>query len=213
MPPRDAAAHAPARVGPAIASVCLILAGTFASLTLAGDQVLTQVGRVWNPTRKAVSRQPAGPRRIRSPLGADLLSVSVLHSVNLSLLGHELSRAIGCEPRIGPCLGWLSLSGGAVGGFWRGSATGSELFHDGCASRAFDSVSVTTTCSASVSAAACTAPRPAPATPMPCASSTTSSASCSAHSAAAAGRSGGVAEDRVDRLDDDDGSRLGEIAQ
>ena len=44
MTPRDAAAHAVAHAGPAIASAGLILAGTFASLTLAGDQVLTQVG-------------------------------------------------------------------------------------------------------------------------------------------------------------------------
>jgi RND superfamily putative drug exporter len=44
MSPRDAAAHALAHAGPAIASAGLILAGTFASLTLAGNQVLTQVG-------------------------------------------------------------------------------------------------------------------------------------------------------------------------
>jgi putative drug exporter of the RND superfamily len=44
MSPRDAAAHAVAHAGPAIASAGLILAGTFASLTLAGNQVLTQVG-------------------------------------------------------------------------------------------------------------------------------------------------------------------------
>jgi len=44
MPPRQAAAHAVAHAGPAIGSAGLILAGTFASLTLAGNQVLTQVG-------------------------------------------------------------------------------------------------------------------------------------------------------------------------
>jgi putative drug exporter of the RND superfamily len=44
MTPRQAAAHALAHAGPAIASAGLILAGTFASLTLAGNQVLTQVG-------------------------------------------------------------------------------------------------------------------------------------------------------------------------
>ena len=44
MSPRDAAAHAVAHAGPAIGSAGLILAGTFASLTLAGNQVLTQVG-------------------------------------------------------------------------------------------------------------------------------------------------------------------------
>jgi putative drug exporter of the RND superfamily len=44
MPPREAAANALAHAGPAIASAGLILAGTFASLTLAGNQVLTQVG-------------------------------------------------------------------------------------------------------------------------------------------------------------------------
>jgi len=43
-PPRVAAAHALAQAGPAIASAGLILAGTFGSLTLAGNQVLTQVG-------------------------------------------------------------------------------------------------------------------------------------------------------------------------
>ena len=42
--PRVAAAHALAQAGPAIASAGLILAGTFGSLTLAGNQVLTQVG-------------------------------------------------------------------------------------------------------------------------------------------------------------------------
>jgi len=36
--------HVTANAGPAIASAGLILAGTFASLTLAGNQVLTQVG-------------------------------------------------------------------------------------------------------------------------------------------------------------------------
>jgi putative drug exporter of the RND superfamily len=44
MPPREAAAHALAQAGPAIASAGLILACTFGSLTLAGNQVLTQVG-------------------------------------------------------------------------------------------------------------------------------------------------------------------------
>jgi putative drug exporter of the RND superfamily len=39
MPPREAAAHALAQAGPAIASAGLILACTFGSLTLAGNQV------------------------------------------------------------------------------------------------------------------------------------------------------------------------------
>jgi len=43
-PPREAAALALAHAGPAIGAAGLILAGTFASLTLAGEQVLTQVG-------------------------------------------------------------------------------------------------------------------------------------------------------------------------
>jgi putative drug exporter of the RND superfamily len=42
--PREAAAAALAHAGPAIGAAGLILAGTFASLTLAGEQVLTQVG-------------------------------------------------------------------------------------------------------------------------------------------------------------------------
>ena len=44
LPPREAAAKALAHAGPAIGAAGLILAGTFASLTLAGEQVLTQVG-------------------------------------------------------------------------------------------------------------------------------------------------------------------------
>lgn len=43
-PPREAAALALAHAGPAIGAAGLILVGTFASLTLAGEQVLTQVG-------------------------------------------------------------------------------------------------------------------------------------------------------------------------
>jgi RND superfamily putative drug exporter len=43
-PPREAAALALAHAGPAIGSAGLILVGTFASLTLAREQVLTQVG-------------------------------------------------------------------------------------------------------------------------------------------------------------------------
>jgi putative drug exporter of the RND superfamily len=43
-PPREAAALALAHAGPAIGAAGLILAGTFGSLTLAGEQVLTQVG-------------------------------------------------------------------------------------------------------------------------------------------------------------------------
>ena len=42
--PREAAALALAHAGPAIGAAGLILTGTFASLTLAGEQVLTQVG-------------------------------------------------------------------------------------------------------------------------------------------------------------------------
>jgi RND superfamily putative drug exporter len=44
MQPRKAAAHALAQADPAIASADLILADTFTSLTLAGNQALTQVG-------------------------------------------------------------------------------------------------------------------------------------------------------------------------
>jgi RND superfamily putative drug exporter len=44
MSPRDAAAHAVAHAGPAIGSAGLILAGTFASLTLAGNTILSEVG-------------------------------------------------------------------------------------------------------------------------------------------------------------------------
>jgi RND superfamily putative drug exporter len=44
MAPRDAAAEAVRHAGPAIASAGLILAGTFASLTLAGNSILQQVG-------------------------------------------------------------------------------------------------------------------------------------------------------------------------
>ena len=44
MPPREAAANAVAHAGPAIGAAGLILAGTFASLTLAGNQILTQIG-------------------------------------------------------------------------------------------------------------------------------------------------------------------------
>jgi RND superfamily putative drug exporter len=44
MTPRQAAADAVRHAGPAIASAGLILAGTFASLTLAGNSVLQQVG-------------------------------------------------------------------------------------------------------------------------------------------------------------------------
>jgi putative drug exporter of the RND superfamily len=44
MPPRDAAAEAVRQAGPAIGSAGLILAGTFASLTLAGNSILQQVG-------------------------------------------------------------------------------------------------------------------------------------------------------------------------
>jgi RND superfamily putative drug exporter len=42
--PREAATLALAHAGPAIGAAGLILAGTFGSLTLAGEQVLTQVG-------------------------------------------------------------------------------------------------------------------------------------------------------------------------
>jgi RND superfamily putative drug exporter len=44
MAPRDAAAEAVRHAGPAIGSAGLILAGTFASLTLAGNSILQQVG-------------------------------------------------------------------------------------------------------------------------------------------------------------------------
>jgi putative drug exporter of the RND superfamily len=44
IPPRQAAADAVRHAGPAIASAGLILAGTFASLTLAGNSILQQVG-------------------------------------------------------------------------------------------------------------------------------------------------------------------------
>jgi RND superfamily putative drug exporter len=44
MSPRDAAAHAVAHAGPAIGAAGLILAGTFASLTLAGNTILSEVG-------------------------------------------------------------------------------------------------------------------------------------------------------------------------
>ncbi|HEX6451314.1 MAG TPA: MMPL family transporter [Trebonia sp.] len=44
MSPRDAAAQAVRHAGPAIASAGLILAGTFASLILAGNTILQQVG-------------------------------------------------------------------------------------------------------------------------------------------------------------------------
>jgi RND superfamily putative drug exporter len=43
-PPREAAALALTHAGPAIGSAGLILVGTFASLTLAREPVLTQVG-------------------------------------------------------------------------------------------------------------------------------------------------------------------------
>lgn len=44
MPPREAASEAVRHAGPAIGSAGLILAGTFASLTLAGNSILQQVG-------------------------------------------------------------------------------------------------------------------------------------------------------------------------
>jgi RND superfamily putative drug exporter len=44
MSPRDAAAVAIKHAGPAIAAAGLILAGTFASLTLAGNAILSQIG-------------------------------------------------------------------------------------------------------------------------------------------------------------------------
>jgi RND superfamily putative drug exporter len=44
MSPHDAAAHAIRQSGPTIAAAGVILAGTFGSLTLAGNQILTQVG-------------------------------------------------------------------------------------------------------------------------------------------------------------------------
>ena len=44
MSPHDAAAHAIRQTGPTIAAAGVILAGTFASLTLAGNQILSQVG-------------------------------------------------------------------------------------------------------------------------------------------------------------------------
>ncbi len=44
MPPRQAAAIALRHAGPAIAAAGLILAGTFASLTLAGNTILSQLG-------------------------------------------------------------------------------------------------------------------------------------------------------------------------
>jgi RND superfamily putative drug exporter len=44
MGPHDAAAHAVAQAGPAIGAAGLILAGTFASLLLAGNTILSQVG-------------------------------------------------------------------------------------------------------------------------------------------------------------------------
>ncbi|HEY2267140.1 MAG TPA: MMPL family transporter, partial [Streptosporangiaceae bacterium] len=44
MSPRDAASQAVRHAGPAIASAGLILAGTFASLILAGNSILQQVG-------------------------------------------------------------------------------------------------------------------------------------------------------------------------
>jgi RND superfamily putative drug exporter len=44
MPPRQAAADAVRHAGPAIASAGLILAGTFASLVLAGNSILQQIG-------------------------------------------------------------------------------------------------------------------------------------------------------------------------
>jgi putative drug exporter of the RND superfamily len=44
MEPREAASHAFRQAGPAIAAAGVILAGTFASLTLAGNTILTQLG-------------------------------------------------------------------------------------------------------------------------------------------------------------------------
>ncbi len=44
MPPRQAAAAALRHAGPAIGAAGLILAGTFASLTLAGNTILSQIG-------------------------------------------------------------------------------------------------------------------------------------------------------------------------
>jgi putative drug exporter of the RND superfamily len=44
MSSRDAAAEAVRHAGPAIGSAGLILAGTFASLVLAGNSILQQVG-------------------------------------------------------------------------------------------------------------------------------------------------------------------------
>jgi RND superfamily putative drug exporter len=44
MNPHDAAAHAIRQSGPTIRAAGLILAGTFASLTLAGNTILSQVG-------------------------------------------------------------------------------------------------------------------------------------------------------------------------
>ena len=44
MPPRQAAAIAFRHAGPAIGAAGLILAGTFASLTLAGNTILSQIG-------------------------------------------------------------------------------------------------------------------------------------------------------------------------
>jgi RND superfamily putative drug exporter len=44
MDPHEAVSHAIRQAGPTIGAAGLILAGTFASLTLAGNQILTQVG-------------------------------------------------------------------------------------------------------------------------------------------------------------------------
>jgi RND superfamily putative drug exporter len=44
MSPHDAAAHAIRQSGPTIGAAGLILAGTFASLTLAGNSILQQIG-------------------------------------------------------------------------------------------------------------------------------------------------------------------------
>jgi RND superfamily putative drug exporter len=95
LPPREAAAEAFRHAAPAIASAGLILAGTFASLILAGNTILSQIGfavscgialaafvmamffgpsltaligpKVWWPGHAAQARTPSGQAAVPSP--------------------------------------------------------------------------------------------------------------------------------------------------
>jgi D(-)-tartrate dehydratase len=107
MPPRDAAAHAPAHVGPAIASACLILAGTFASLTLAGNQVLTY--GLPGYLRIIDTLTATGwPRRAFWPHGGHLFSLHLVAALGLG--GAELTP-LAFHPFHGPPSGLPVVAG------------------------------------------------------------------------------------------------------